>query len=117
MRIFTALIIFGLIILIQGCANPNTIRLGKGQVRYLEPKLVEPDKYLLVASGAAANTKIEVVKAFHLKAKVVCAGNIYESSYETEPFTYGRSVGGVNHSYAAFRVTGTVTCKPDFSPD
>lgn len=97
--------VFGLLV---GCTTDDGKFFNGGHVGFPEPKQVGENHFLVFANGAGANTKEDVIEAFHWKAKKLCKCSEYESEIKVEPYRYSSSGGGFIFFHDAWRAVGSV---------
>jgi len=104
------LFIMPIVAMLAGCASdPNSRWYEGGMMRY-EVVEIGPRQYKLFAHGAGAHKKEEVERAFLLRAGELCNGHEFSHEFQTTPYQYGSSGGGLSFTHNAFRTTGVIKC-------
>lgn len=97
-------------LLLSACAsNPNSVWF-EGAMMHYEVLEVGPRQYKLIANGAGRHKSIEVERGFIARAEQLCNGSAFSHEFQTTPYQYGSSGGGMSFTHNAFRTTGIVKC-------
>lgn len=95
---------------LAACAsNPNSIWF-EGAMMHYEILEIGPRQYKLIASGAGLHKKEEVERGFIFRDGQLCSGTGFSHDFQTVPYQYGSSGGGMSFTHNAFRTTGIVKC-------